>query len=99
MRASDAIIMLVGMAAILALYSWATVAYASEPCIPISAAVEAAESVGGHLIDLVDVPGQLADQVLIIQNNDTIMMLGAKGGCIVAGPFPLDSVKDMGTPA
>jgi hypothetical protein len=88
-----ATLMLLGLSACAA-------AYADEPkCIPVSAAVAAAEQLGGHLIDLVDVPGKDADQLLIAVANGAVQAWPVKDGCMVSQSVPLLLARDAGTPA
>lgn len=95
MRSSDVVLLLAGTAFILA----ATAAYAEEPCMPVSAAVMGAESLGGHMIDLIDIPGQNAEQLLIAVADGAVQVWGVKDGCMVGVPVPLDTLKSKGLPA
>lgn len=68
-------------------------------CLTVGDAVSQAEQTGGHLIDLIDIDGQYADQIIIAQVAGTIQMAFAKDGCVTGPGTPLDMVKDRGQPA
>lgn len=60
------------------------------PCrLDVAAAVAAAEKTGGGLIDLVDIPGDGADQLLIAEANGLVQVWPVKDGCMVLGGTPI----------
>ncbi|MDC9825691.1 hypothetical protein PRN20_18305 [Devosia sp. ZB163] len=96
-RSSDAVILLAGIAGVLAFAAVAPVR--AQECLAVPDAVAAAESVDGGLIDLVPVDGSVIDHVLLVEGgNGLIQLWGVAEGCVLGPMIPLDTVKDRGQP-
>ena len=55
--------------------------YGAESCYDISQLVKAAESTGGRFVDLVDVPGDGADQLLVVVASGAVQIMPFLHGC------------------
>lgn len=65
---------------------------------PLSRAISAIEAQGGHLVDLVEVDTEHADQLLLMEIPGALIMGLVMDGCMVSGPRVVDTVA-RGTPA
>jgi len=77
-------------------------ASAEECADTVGEAVAAVEASGGYLVDLIEVESDHFDQLLVIiargTTKDALIIGGVRNGCMVTGPFTLDSVEPV-TPA
>ena len=74
---------------------WPKPALAAD-CTTIGAAVANIEGAGGKLIDLVDIPGKDADQMLVIELMGQLFVVKVLAGCVLGMPVMVMEAKAVG---
>jgi hypothetical protein len=83
-------LIVLGISAFAAVLLYAAAPWArGDDCYDIGHAVAAAESEGGGLLGLIDVPGAEADQLLVVKAHGTIQVMAFFHGCQVSNAVPL----------
>jgi hypothetical protein len=72
----------------------------AEPVPPACRGVDElaglAEAAGGTLVDLIDVPGDRVDQMLIVSVGGELQWLPVWHGCVIGPPRPLMPARTKG---
>lgn len=70
-----------------------------QTCFNVADAVKAADEQKGKFVALIDVPGDAADQLLVVDLGGLIQLWPALHGCMVAHPLALFESKKPDVPA
>lgn len=73
--------------------------YAEECRTSVDKAVADAIEFGGYLVDLIDIPGEGADQLLVVKVQGAIVASLVFKSCLTGPPIGLVAAKAKGVPS